>query len=257
MMSLKKSLPFVFMAMAFVSCSHVYTPALYHQDIAYQPKPTSFDTAKSQTYASAGLNGYSNLNLTDFLTSAQFNISRGHLFNNFNLAYGVFGVLGDYQNGSIDKGEANYFSDKFFGAAGGRVSGNFFVTEGRADIRFIGFEAAFSHEFGSYADFRQSIANQPDYFVDTNTDLFTLGLTSEVIFHNRGDYGFQHGIRGFLGTTLGRHDQIDNYYGGNQNNGDWISHHIFPKASYFITFNKYFGTLEVGNAIFVRFGLKF
>ncbi|MDP9080060.1 MAG: hypothetical protein M3O71_21755 [Bacteroidota bacterium] len=243
-------------ALVFASCSHVYTPALYHQDIAYQPKPTSFDTAKSLTYVSAGLGGYTNTNLNDVLISGQLNLSRGHVFNNFNIAYGGFAVFGDYQNGSNDKTQPNYFSDKFFGAVGGRFSANAFVTNGNVDFRFIGMEMAYSHEFGGYADFRKSIDKQGGYYVDPRTDLFSIGLTTEVIFHNRNDNTFQHGIRGFLGTTVG-HDQLDDTYYNTNNSSSKFLHHIYPKASYFITFKDFFGTFEVGSAVFLRFGYKF
>src|ERR1700688_4457154 len=136
-MNIKTLLILFFIAIIFTSCSHVYEPALYHQDIVYQPKPTSFDTAKTANYISAGLNAYTNSQLSDFLVSGQFNLSRGYVFDNFNLAYGAFGVFGDYQNGAISKGDPNYFTDKFFGAVGGRASANLFVTSGRADIRYL------------------------------------------------------------------------------------------------------------------------
>ena len=52
----KQTLPVLLIAiLLFASCSHVYTPALYHADIVYQPKPASFDTVKSATYISAAL----------------------------------------------------------------------------------------------------------------------------------------------------------------------------------------------------------
>ncbi|HVW97431.1 MAG TPA: hypothetical protein VHA56_15770 [Mucilaginibacter sp.] len=238
------------------SCSHVYTPALYHQDIAYQPKPTSFDTQKAMTYVSAGVGGYTNTSYNDFLIGGQFNLSRGYDFDNFNLAYGGFFVAGDYQNGSSDKSQPNYFSDKFFGAVGGRFSANAYVKSGNADIRFIGMEMAYSHEFGGYADFRKSIDAQGGYYVDPRTDLFSIGLTTEVIFHNQGDPSFQHGIRGFLGTTVG-HSELDDTYYNDQTATQRMFRKIFPKASYFITFKNYFGTFEVGSNVFVRFGYKF
>jgi hypothetical protein len=243
-------------AVLFASCSRVYSPALYHQDIAYQPKPTSFDAAKSATYVSAGLNIHTNNNFTDGLVSGQVNLSEGQVFNNFNLAYGAFGVFGDYANSSINKGDPYYFTDKFFGAIGGRASANFFVTSGRADIRFIGVEAAYSHEFGSYADFRKLVLDKPGFNVDPRTDLFTIGLTSEVIFHNRNDNGFQHGIRGFLGTTFGNNALNNTFYTDNSIESRFFRN-IFPKASYFIKFSNYFGTFEVGSAVFIRFGYKF
>ncbi len=104
------------------SCAnHTYAPALYHQDIAYQPKPASYDTAKSASYISMGLNYYLDPTWSALLASGQFNYSRGYVFNNFNLAYGAFGELGDFSKGTStdDKPQEN-FSDKFFGAIGAR-----------------------------------------------------------------------------------------------------------------------------------------
>jgi hypothetical protein len=252
----KTPLAVCFAALLLTSCSKVYSPALYHQDIAYQPKPASFDTAKTATYFSGGINFYSNPNLADLVVSTQFNVSRGYVFDHFNLAYGAFGVLGDYQNGAINSGEPNYFTDKFFSAIGGRASVNAYVNSGRVDFRYIGMEVAYSHEFGDYANFRNAINGQPDFYADTRTDLFTIGLTTEVIFHNIDNVGFQHGIRGFLGTTLGHNPLDDTFYAG-ETPSDRLFRNIFPKVSYFIKFKHYFATFEVGSNIFARFGFKF
>ena len=242
-------------ASVFYGCSHVYAPALYHQDIAYMPKPASFDTNKTAAYISGGIDGHSSTNYTDFLASGQLNVSVGHRFNGFNLAYGGFASFGDYsQSGS--KTDSGYFGDKFFGAVGGRFSANAFITSGRADIRFIGIEMAYSHEFGSYANYRKQINNAGGYFVDPRVDLFTIGLTTEVIFHNRNDNGFQHSIRGFLGTTLG-HDPLEDTYYTTEDAGSKLFRKVFPKASYFIKYKNYFGTAEVGNNFFIRFGYTF
>jgi len=255
-MDLKRHIALFAAAILFASCSKVYTPALYHQDIAYQPKPASFDSVKSMTYASGGINTYVNSNFEDLLVSGQANLSRGHAFNNFNLAYGAFGVFGDYENGAIQKGQPNYFTDKFFGAVGGRASANFFVNSGRTDFRFIGVEMAYSHEFGDYANFRQSVQSQPGYYVDPRTDLFSIGLTSEILFHNVNNPGFQHGIRVYLGTTLG-HDDLESTYYTDQTGEAKFFRAIYPKASYFITFSRFFGTVEAGENFFIRFGYKF
>src|ERR1700761_5690814 len=102
-MKSKHLLIFSIAAILFSSCSKDYAPALYHQDIAYQPKPASFDSVKSATYASGGINMYTNPNVSDMLVSGQFNLSRGYVFNGFNVAYGAFGVLGDYENSTIQK----------------------------------------------------------------------------------------------------------------------------------------------------------
>ncbi|HTK21759.1 MAG TPA: hypothetical protein VL442_19715 [Mucilaginibacter sp.] len=254
-MKLKLLLPFGLILLIISACSHVYAPALYHQDIAYQPKPSSFDAKSSQTYVSAGLNNYAGVNWTDFLTSGQVNLSQGYRFDNFNVAYGAFGVFGDYQY-SGSKEDANYFTDKFFGAVGGRFSANAFVTSGNTDFRFIGVEMAYSHEFGDYLSYRQELFRRGGYFVDPRTDLYTVGLTMEVLFHSKNNSGIQHGFRGFLGTTLGHNDLNDTYY-TDDNYNERFFHNYFPKLSYFITFKNYFGTAEIGNNFFIRFGYKF
>ncbi|WP_214071725.1 hypothetical protein [Mucilaginibacter sp. dw_454] len=238
------------------SCTRLYSPAMYHQDIAYMPKPTSFDKQTVATYASAGLNAYTNSSLNDVVVSGQANLSQGFVFNNFNFAYGGFAEFGDFQNGSSDKSQASYFEDKYFGAVGGRASINAFVHKDRTDFRFIGVEAAYSHEFGDYAPYRQMLQKLGGYYVDPRVDLFTLGLTTEVIFHGRDDASIQHGIRGFLGTTFGHNDLDDTYY-RDEDATTRMFRHIFPKASYFVNYKDYFGTIEVGSAFMLRLGYKF
>lgn len=238
------------------ACSnHTYTPALYHQDIAYQPKPASFDSLKTANYISGGMNYYTDQTWSDLLISGQLNYSRGHVFKNANLAYGVFGVAGDYERGDAGS-PPNNFKDKFFGAVGARMSANLFTPYERMDFRYLGFEMAYSHEFGSYSNFRNYIKTQPGYRADTRTDLVTLGLTTEIIFHNQNNVQIEHGIRGFLGGTFGPNPL---------NNTDYISQDltptffrtIFPKVSYFINVKSFFGVAEIGSAIFVRAGYKF
>ena len=216
------------------ACSHIYSPAFYHQDIAYQPKPASFDSVKSATYISGGINLSTNSNLNDDQTAGEIDISEGHSFKNFNLAYGAFGAYGDYQNSAISKGDANYFTEKYYGVIGGRASANFTFPQGNADIRLIGFEVAYSHEFGDYAAYRRYLNNQPNFYVDPRTDLFTAGLTSEVIFHKRNDPNFQQGIRLFVGGTFGRNPLDDSYYNTNKSNDNPFDENnlfrnIFPK----------------------------
>jgi hypothetical protein len=243
------------LAIIFSSCSHVYTPALYHQDIAYLPKPASFDSSKVATYVSAGGSMYTNTNYSDLLQSGQVNLSQGFTAKNVNFAYGVFGVAGNYENSHNSDATVNNFNDKFFGAIGGRASVNLYTNSGQFDIRYLGVEAAYSHEFGDYADFRKSIYGMSGFNVDPRTDLFTLGLTSELYFHSLNNGDLQHGIRGFLGGTFGHYD-LDYQTALVASNSKFF-HELFPKASYFIKYKKYFGTVEIGNGLFARFGLQF
>ncbi len=256
-MNLKQLVLLLLGALLFASCSKIYSPALYHQDIAYMPKPTSFDSVKSATYVSAGIYMNADVNeFKDFLTSGQLNISEGHAFNHFNLAYGAFAVLGNYNNGTIDKGQSYYFPNEYFAAVGGRLSGDFFVKSGRADIRYIGFEAAYSHEWGGYAYFRRTVQSVPYFYVDPRTDLFTVGLTSEIIFHPVNNTGVRHGIRLFLGTTLGHNDLDGTYYANNGGSED-IFRQVFPKVSYFMQVKKFFWTVEWGESFMLRLGMRF
>lgn len=259
-MRIKLLLLFCGVGVLFSACSnHIYAPALLRQDIAYQPKPASFDSSKFATYFSGGVNLYSNQNLDDQLVSGQFNLSQGATFKHANLAYGAFGVFGDYGNSQGNSNDANYFTDKFFGAVGGRISGDLFFTSGRTDIRIIGFEATYSHEFGSYADFRKANVNAINFHTDTRTDLVTIGLTSEILFHNISNTNIQHGIRGFLGYTFGNNDLdiTDNNNSDNRTFQERFFRNVIPKLSYFIKVKQYFGTVEVGNGAFIRVGASF
>jgi hypothetical protein len=239
------------------SCTHQFVPALYHQDVAYQPKPASFDSAKFQTYASGGANYYLNPQYSDLLVSGQLNLSQGVTFKNVNLAYGAFGVAGDYNNGSVSNGPSiGNWSDKFFGAVGGRASADLYVNSGRFDFRYLGVEAIYSHEFGDYANFRQQIIGNPGFDDDPRTNLLTLGATTELIFHNYNDTNFENGIRVFLGGTFGHYNNDIGTILHSTTNSVFLNS-LFPKASYFIKYKRYFGTVEVGSGFLVRFGWQF
>ena len=253
----KQNLLVLLIVLLFTSCSHVYTPALYHSDIVYQPKPASFDSVKSVTYVSAGLGANTSIDGEDFLTRGEIDISRGHVFNGFNLSYGAFGVAGNYNNGrtsnSATNNPPNNFSNIFYGAIGARASANLYVNMGRFDFRYIGIEAAYSHEFGAYANFRQTIVSSPNYYDDPRVNLYSVGLTSELIFHNEGDNNFVNGIRGFLGTTIG-YDNLSNGYYTNNNFPNKVFHYVYPKATYYFKIKRIFGSVEAGNQVMLRFG---
>ena len=236
------------------SCSdHVYGPALHHSDISYMPKPMSMDSAKSATYISGALvRDFAN-NLNDQLTSGQLNVIHANTFQNFNLAYGAFTSLGGYKNYDLQTTNANYFNSKFFGAVGGRLSGNFFFnSDSRTDFRIIGFEAVYSHEFGDYAQFRKAITGQPDFYTDTRTELFTGGLTSEIVFHGRRP-NTQMGFRVFVGETFGN----DNIYNNTKNNYITYKAPTYVSFAYFVQLKQYFAVIEGGTYVQFRVGVKF
>lgn len=240
-------------AITISSCNeHVYAPAMHHADIAYLPKPVVSDTAKSSTYISGGLVQDFSPNYSDDLVSGQLNLSRGHAFHHFNLAYGAFGSFGSYNNSELQPNDPYYFKNKFFGAVGGRLSGNAVISTRKIDFRIIGFEAAYSHEFGDYLSFRRAVTNMPKFYTDTRTDLFTLGATTEMIFKSRSQEN-QFGFRFFWGGTFG-----DNGY--RNKNSDYLYRVDSPgvvTAAYFMQIKNYMLIAEGGYYWQLRLGYRF
>ena len=223
-----KLLTILIMTSLFISsCAHVFEPAFYHEDVAYQPKPASFDSVKTSNYVSIGYKEYSNTESNDDLTLGEFDLSRGHAFKSTNLAYGVFGAIGSYNNTTQHSNET-LFNSKYFGGFGARASFNFFQNNGDADFRFLGLETIYSHEFGDYAVFRKSYFQQVITGVDARTDLFTAGLTSEILFGQKKDIT-QNGFRLFLGKTFGNSYLI----GSNTFNYPNQDNRLFFRFSYF------------------------
>lgn len=251
--------PFYFAAgllLLLSSCSKVYTPALYHQDIAYMPKPASFDSVSTKVYVSAGMNVYPDAHFSDIIYSGQANLSVGHNFNNFNLAYGAFAEYGDYKNSSMDYSSVNYFSDRTFGVVGGRFSANLYKKFDHADFRYIGFEGVYSHEFGDFSTFKKNFKTENEYYVDPRTDLVSVGLTSEVVFNSAENPGLHHGLRGFLGVTLG-HNPLNSTYDKTDDPNEKVFREVFPKFSYFINYKHLFGIIDVGGGFMGRVGYTF
>ena len=240
-------------ALLLASCSHDYEPALYHQDIVYMPKPASFDSVKSATYISGAFSYNINSNGDDQALSGQLNISEGHTFKNFNLAYGAFAVYGNYQNLAVNSGEPNYFTNKYFGAVGARFAANTYFTSHNVDYRLLGVEAAYSSEYGAYAGYRDYLTQQPGFYADNRTYLFSIGGTSEVVFHGYRNPLLQHGVYVFVGTTTGNSSLDASFYNSNSNS----LYRPLIKAGYFFKFKHLFGTAEVGNMLFFRAGYAF
>jgi len=240
-------------AITITSCSdHLYAPALHHSDIAYMPKPVLTDTNKSATYITGGLVDDGSPNYSDELVSGQLNVSRGHAFDHFNLAYGAFGSFGSYKNSELQPQDPYYFKNKFFGAVGGRFSGNAVISTGKVDFRIIGFEAAYSHEFGDYLRFRREVTDKPGFYTDTRTDLFTLGATTEMVFKSNR-LNNQFGFRIFWGGTFG-----DNGY--RNKNSDYLYHvynHGLITAAYFMQIKNYIAIVEAGYYLSFRLGYRF
>jgi hypothetical protein len=175
-------------------------PAFYNSDITYQPKPISADTVHHATYVSASIVNGQGANANDALTAGELNLGMGYTVKHFNFAYGVFGAAGSFSNATVPTNQPYYFNNKFAGTVGGRGSINYYITFGHVDIRVIGIEAAYSNEFGAYANYRKEVAGQPNFYTSTRTDLLTIGGSTEVIWYGR-DPSWQYGLRLFMGST--------------------------------------------------------
>ncbi|AYL96785.1 hypothetical protein [Mucilaginibacter celer] len=240
-------------AITISSCTdHLYAPALYHSDIAYLPKPLVSDTAKSSTYISGGIVQDFSPDYSNDLVSGQLNLSRGHAFDHFNLAYGAFGSFGNDHNRNLQPNGPYYFKNKFFGAVGGRLSGNATISTDKVEYRIIGFEGAYSHEFGDYLNFRRAVTDKPKFYTDTRADLFTLGATTEMIFKSRRR-GNQFGFRFFWGGTFG-----DKGY--SNKSSDYVYRIENPgmmTAAYFMQIKNYIAIVEGGSYWQFRLGYRF
>ncbi len=245
------------------SIPRIYVPAGYHQDIIYQPKPTSRDTVRSATYLSAGFKTHSNPNYQDRLLSGQLALSRGYVFNHFNIAYGSFLELGEYRTSGMLVADPDFFQKKYFGDFGAHLSANLFATSGLADIRYLGLEAAYSHEFGRFAQFRKMVLQDNTYAVDPRQDLFSLGLTSEIIFSRET---FQFGFREFVGSTFGSNNldrfnysyrKLTIYHGYTDKLRSGYWNNVFPKSSFFVKIHHYYGTIEFAHMWLFTSGYSF
>ena len=244
-----KNLLIIALIATFFCCgcsSRYYAPAIYNDDISYQPKPGSFDSVKSKTYVSLGEafhDGVDDNNSTNFF---ELNISRGHVFKNTNLSYGAFGFAGsiDNINHKNELTDPNSFDTKSFAGIGGRASFNMYKVIDRVNFRYIGVEAAYSKEFGDYAAYRRLVQNVPDYYATTRTEMVTAGLTSEVLWHNMRSTDNQNSLRLFVGKSIGNYSYL------NPGSDDLLlgAKNAFPfymTVSYFKQINHFFGVAEV------------
>lgn len=246
-------------AMIFLSaCSdHFYAPALYNNNSSYQAKPMSTDSTKSANYITGGLGLGSGIDLKDNTYIGQLSLDHANTFDNFNMAYGVFGFAGSYENTSIKQIEPQYFSTKFFAGLGGKASVNFFVPlNDKMDFRIIGIDLSYSNEFGDYADFRKSVRTVDGFHTDINNNLFSGGLTSEIAWRGRNNPEIHYAVKGYIGKTFGDHD-FNDYTNSYYNNSEY--NNLNYSASFFMQMKKYFIVIERQAIVNVniRFGYQF
>jgi hypothetical protein len=223
--------------------------------VAYVPKPASYDSVKKVIYLSGGLGGSTGINLSDAITHGTVDISVGHDLKKANLAYGAFAYGGVITNtGSSNNSNDRYpLNSKGFGAIGGRFSINAYTTGKRSNFRYLGFEATYSKEFGSYADFRKAVNGIDNHYAITGTDLLTMGLTSEILWRNRRPEYTQYGIRFFIGGRCLNHkfeNSESDYYRTNP---------VLMDLGYFMKFKRYIGSINTNfiTSLAFRLGYSF
>ncbi len=255
---IKNLLLFVSLLVIFSSCTkHIYMPAMFSNDISYQPKPASFDTAKSAFYVSAGFGTGIGANLDDELIFGELNISQAYVFNGFNLSYGAFGYAGGLNNSSYNSsnspGQPYNFPSKGFWGYGGRASINAYEHSGNTDIRYIGLETSYSQELGDFAAFRRNVNGLDNYYSDAYARVFTAGLTSEILWHSRTSVDTQFGVRGLIGGSF-----YNNVYMPDNSSGFSSGYPLYLSGSFFAQFNKFFGVAEISKGLnfFPNFRLK-
>jgi hypothetical protein len=240
-------IPALLITLLFSACDkHIYAPALYNHDVSYQPKPTSFDSTKSATYISIGEGFNQAVNVNNTISFGELNLSEGHAFKNSNLSYGVFGVVGSIDNSNHDNElkDPNSFSSKSFGGIGARASFNMFKVIDNVNFRYIGVEGVYSKEYGDFAAFRRAVQGLPDYTAYTNTEMVTIGATSEVIWHNARTTDKQYAFRLFLGKTIGDYSKYTNT--GNSSGSVQVNNiPIYLAVSYFMQVKHFWGDAEL------------
>ncbi len=251
------------------SCAKaVYTPALFKNDIAYQPKPSSFDTKKSATYISGGFGNTASTSYT--IGFGELNISEAHAFKQFNLSYGVYGNLGSLTNynysDSLHRVDPNIVKTKAFGGIGARLSANLYNNNGMVDFRYLGFEASYSNEFGDYLTYRKKINNLPGYYSFFDSQLITIGGTTEIVWRGKTIKNSINSLRLFVGQTLGNYNYFSEQDTLNQRILDFSyfpKNHLKTSLSIHKEINHLFITIEFNMLFYfsdkfrVQFGYKF
>ena len=240
------------------SCTkRFFAPALLNNDVSYLAKPASFDSSRHAGYVSGALGIASGSNNNDGVFAGNLELSQGHTFKHFNLAYGTYGFAGGYFG---EKSSNTVTTTSFLGSrsstqivnpypvgnksvygGGLRFSANLYKKIDDVDLRYLGIEAHYSREFGDYLNYRKKAYQMPDYFVSTNATLLTAGFTSEVLFHSPNYKTTQHAFRLFVGRTLGAADRLHNVDGEQYG---YTLQTVLVAISYNLTIQRFTGTAE-------------
>jgi len=235
---------------------------MYHNNTFYQAKPMSTDSQRTAGYISVGYDqnvGYQGL---DEINMWVLKMHMAHTFENFNLSYGAYGFTGNYNNkttlpGPVDNVENvgnAYFTNKATSGFGLNTSANYYIRSGRTDIRIIGLELGYNNESGDYLNYRRSASSLPNIFTDPSSNIFTAGLNSEIIWHNKKDPSIQYGFKLYMGTVFGDHTYVNT----NSSNtiGNFNATTLDGSFSFFFQLKRYFLVFDGNNGVTWSLGLK-
>lgn len=203
------------------SCTRYLMPSNLGNDMIYQPKPMVADSINSKTTVIGGIMGSGGFYDEGAITLGYLGVNRGHTFKNINFSYGLLGYLGNVEKAYISEttNDSKYVSLPQFNKAtygyGIRTSIGYHDTSerGNTDFRIINWENAITIETGEYLNFRKQLYGDLTYkrlIVSKNEVLWTTGISSEIIFHNRKNKNFKHAFKIFIGGSPNLYRSFDN-----------------------------------------------
>ncbi|MEJ2884157.1 hypothetical protein [Pedobacter sp. GR22-6] len=242
------------------SCKTYLSPAVLGNNIGYLARPMLSDDKHSATYvngAYAAALSPSGLSIEMGMLTAH----RSHTFNSFNLSYGAFGFLGKAMQGNsaveLNEDELPPFKKSTYGL-GLRTSMGYQLVSGNGNTNFrlINWENSYSVEAGDYLNYRKSLFNKglySDISVSDQKNVWTTGLSTEIIWHARRNKNIQHAFRYFIGFTPGALNSFDN--GNSAFKNEYGNTPSSKSFSYFLKIYRvsltyeYSSNINLGNSI--------
>jgi hypothetical protein len=222
---MKNIFPALLLLAIFSSCNTYLIPATAGQNAMYKPKPMVCDSVKAKTYINGSISGSGGTNSAT-ITTGFLNINRGHTYKNINFSYGAFGYLGTAErqtetfNQQINADRYLGKFEKNLGGVGfaGSVGWHLTSKNGNTDVRVFNIEGALNKEFGDYSKFRDQLFGDTSYknlYVSNLKNLYTIGVSTEVIFRSAKNSNFQHAFKIFIGNDLNYGESFDQHLKSN------------------------------------------
>jgi len=248
------------------SCKSYLTPAVLGNNIGYLAKPMLSDDKPTGTYvngAYAAAISPNDLSIEMGMLTAH----RSHTFKSFNLSYGAFGFLGKvkqgYSDAEYEEGKLPPFKKSTYGL-GLRTSIGYQLVSGNGNTNFrlINWENSYSMEAGDYLNYRKRLFDKGMYnnlSVSNQKNVWTTGLSTEIIWHARKNKNIQHAFRYFIGFTPGAINSFDN--GNSVFKNQYDNTPSSKSLSYFLKIYRvslsyeYSTNINLGNSISLGYSL--